>query len=148
VGILSQADWPEVRAQINVGLTAAQLPDDTIEMDAFVGRAEREVVATDPQAPSRTGAEAAAVRLASIYLTAALLVPAVPNIVRQQWPDISYQMENLSIADKVADLRHQAALQLESYLEAGTEPVPRIPTIFTSARSCRTERYRSGVWPT
>src|SRR4051812_45313755 len=85
--ILSPADYPEVRAQLDLTLDGTMLPDATIGLDAFVGEAEREVLARDPLALSRTGDEAARVRLAAIYLTAARLALALPVLTSEETPE-------------------------------------------------------------
>jgi hypothetical protein len=73
VAILTSADYPEIRAALSPDLGTDDLPDSVIGRDVYAGAAQREVIAIDPIAESRTGAEAAHIKAAAILLTAARL---------------------------------------------------------------------------
>ena len=107
--LTSANDLASVRRAIDVSLTAALLPDAVIQDQVYLGMAEAEVLRRDPDALSRTGDERAAVRRAAVFLTAALLLPAVPRIVSEQHGDLHrYQRTPTALAETIADLRAKA----------------------------------------
>lgn len=81
--MLFDADrYPEVRAQLDLSLGKAELPDEIIVLDSFQGEAERWV--TSQITASGAAATGPRAQLAAIYMTAALLAPNVPQIVSQK----------------------------------------------------------------
>ena len=82
----------QVRNILRIGVTAEDLPDNTILEPAFVRRAELAVYAQTDIANDAAFDELAAddpkrerLKIATLYRTAALLVPALPDIVREQF---------------------------------------------------------------
>ena len=83
MSLLTSADYPAIRAALDVHLDSTLLPDSIIALNIYQGAAEMEVKRRDPLAETRTGDDATRVRLAAIYLCAAALAPAIPRLVSQ-----------------------------------------------------------------
>jgi hypothetical protein len=134
--ILTAADYQEIREQIDTSLDATTLPDATIGRDAYAGAAMREVISRDPLAETRTGADAARVRLAAIYLTAARLCPAVPALVRVTHQETTYQQVAPRFDKRAEELRGLAETELAAVTASG-DTTPYRPTMFRTARGRR-----------
>jgi hypothetical protein len=106
------ADYIAVRAAMDLSLKEPNVPDSIIQLDIFQGAAEREVLARDPEAESREDDELARVKAAAVYLTAALLLPAVPQLLRERLGDQTYERLQLDVAARVAALRKMAFREL------------------------------------
>lgn len=129
--ILTPADFPAVRAAIDVGLDSAALPDAVIALPIYQGAAERAIAAKVPGWDSLTGDLAARVEAATIYLTAALLCPAVPQLTRETMPDYAYQALVSDPSARAAQLTRLADAELAVVLgETGQDA---LPTFFTLA---------------
>ena len=81
----------QIRNILRIGIEQEDLPDSTILEEVFVRRAELAVYAQTNTTESQFNALAAddpkreRLRIATLYRTAALLVPALPDIVREQF---------------------------------------------------------------
>lgn len=127
--LLSTSDYPAIRAAIDIGLAAADLPDAIIGLDLYAGAAQREVLARDPLAESRTGSALLAVREAAQLLTAARLVPAVPRIVSLSGAGEGITQKLSDPAALAADLRTRAEAAITAVLIAAQGARVR-PTAF------------------
>lgn len=137
--ILSAADWPEVRTALDVTLDSTLLPDATLEMDAYNGEAEREVLALDPNALTYSAGtdNARRVRLAAIYLTAARLALSLPVLVSEQTPSGQrYQRQAWDPVTLSGRLRSLATEVINTYLYPST-PASAIPFMFGTVAGCR-----------
>lgn len=136
MSILSSSDYPTIRAAIDTSLDSTVLPDATIALPIFVTAAELEVVARDPQAASRTGDAATHIKNACIYLTAARLAPAVPQISGETTVGKhTYTRKLQDIDEQVANLRAMAESALAAAVDSTASPAsPEVPTFF--GRAC------------
>jgi hypothetical protein len=134
--ILASADYQEIREQIDISLDALALPDAVVGRDAYAGAAMREVIARDPLAESRTGADGARVRLAAIYLTAARLCPAVPALQSETHGETTYRRMAFDATKRAEELRSLAESELSAVLEPG-DATPYRPTMFGLASGRR-----------
>jgi len=135
--LLSSTDYPSVRAAIDTSLDSAVLPDALIARDVFVGAAELDVLARDPLAASRTGTDATRITLAAIYLTAARLCPAVPNIIEEEdTGQHRYRRQATDWTKRAAELRGMADAEIQAIL-APTATTPGRPTMFVAASGRR-----------
>ena len=134
--LLESADWPAVRALLDVGLTADVLPDATIERDVFWGAAEREVLRLDPDALARTGDELKAARSAAMAFLAASLAPSVPRLTREDTDGYSYTADVAKWDALAASLRARATREIGAYLEEDDSAIRR-PTFFAAASGRR-----------
>lgn len=132
--ILTSADYPEIRSVIDLTMDAADLPDSVIAMDVFQGWAERKILVRDPDALTRMGDEAAAVRLAAIFFTAARIVPAIPRLMSESVMSSKYTLKPWDISEKVAELIQAAEDALDDYLPADPNPAG---THFVTVAGCR-----------
>lgn len=136
--ILTALDYPQIRAVLDVSLTSTQLPDDTIGMDIFVGRAEADVLALDPDAETRTGADLQHIKNAAIYFTAALLCPTVVRITSMtaQTRDLAYTRQAFDPEERAAELRALAVAEVTAVLTPD-DTTPNRPTVFARATANR-----------
>ena len=136
--ILSSADYPAIRAALDVSLNAQQLTDATIGQDIFVGAAEAELLRRVPDAASRTGDDLKRVERALVWLTAALLAHSVVRITSMsvQTRDLSYSRQSFDPERKAAELRGRAEAEIVMLLTPG-EATPSRPTMFTVAAGYR-----------
>ncbi len=137
--LLTVLDNPAIRAVIDLSLTAADVPDATIALDAFQGQGEARVLARFPDAASLTGDDAVQIRTAAICFVAALVAESLPRVLTEFVGRRSYgatkaaaTADMLSIA---AGLRGRGEAALASIV---SEPVPRVrPISFSIARGGR-----------
>lgn len=138
MAILSSSDYPAIRAALDVGLNAQQLPDATIGLDTFVGAAEAELLRRVPNAASKTGDDLKRVKRALVWLTAALLAHSVVRITSMniQTRDLSYSRQTFDPDEKAAELRGRAEAEIGMVLEPN-ESTFAMPTMFTLAAGGR-----------
>ncbi|MCO5181105.1 MAG: hypothetical protein M9896_13780 [Candidatus Promineofilum sp.] len=136
--ILTSGDYPAIRAALDVGLNAQQLPDATIAQDIFLGAAEAELLRRIPMAASLTGDDLARVKRALVWLTAAFLAHSVIRITSMsiQTRDLSYSRQTFDPDEKAAELRARAEAEFGMLLTP-TEVAPSRPTMFTLAAGHR-----------
>jgi len=133
--LLTAADYPAIRAALDISLTSAELPDLIIGLDMYVGAAQRAIRARDPIAESRTGDDLARVRLAAMLWCAALLVPALPQIASETHGDDTYRRQTSDPLAVALELRGRAEAELAAVLNAGTGS--RTPRPFAYTRAAR-----------
>jgi hypothetical protein len=136
VPILSTSDYPAIRAAIDVSLSDLSLPDSVIVLDMYAGAGVRDVLRVDPLAASRTGDALAHANTAAIMFTAARLAGVVPQIVKEAFPDHSYERKAYDPLELAGQLRASAGAELDAYLEPGALEQDR-PTMFAVARANR-----------
>lgn len=138
MAILTSSDYPAIRAALDVGLNAQQLPDATIALDTFVGAAEAELLRRVPMAAGKTGDDLKRVKRALVWLTAALLAHSVVRITSMsiQTRDLSYSRQTFDPDEKAAELRGRAEAEIAMLLEPN-ETTPAMPTMFTLATGGR-----------
>ena len=97
----------QIRNLLDLSLTAANLPDSTIEQPSFLRTAELQIydtlMLTDATYDTKAGSDELfkeRVRIATMYHTAALLIPVLPNIVetstlrlRTRYTEIDWQLK-------------------------------------------------------
>lgn len=132
MSLLSAADFPSIRASLDSGLTATDLPDATIALDVFQGAGEAALLAADPEAATRSGSALAAAKRAAILFTAALLAPTVALVTQEQLPDYSYQRQVATWQQRAGDLRARANAEIDGYLSVGRVDAER-PVMFALA---------------
>lgn len=138
MAILAVGDYPAIRAALDVGLNAQQLPDATIGQDVFLGAAEAELLRRVPTAASMTGANLARVKRALVWLTAAYLAHSVVRITSLSVTtrDMSYSRQTFDPDEKARELRSRAEGEIGMLIEP-TQAAPGRPTMFTLAAGGR-----------
>ncbi|GIW06364.1 MAG: hypothetical protein KatS3mg060_1169 [Dehalococcoidia bacterium] len=129
---IGAAQYPAVRAAIDVELTAELLPDAIIALDPYAPAAEREIKRRDPAWASRTGEDADRLGRAQLYLTAALLLPALPVLLERSVEDVRLRRQEVDLAARVAALRRRAEEELAIVLGAASGPAG-VVTLFGRA---------------
>lgn len=119
MALLSSAEYPAIRAAIDVSLDSALLPDAVIALDLYVGAGQRDVLAIDPAAETRTGDDLLHAKTAAIMFTAARLIGSVPLITREQRDTHGYTRQEVDPAQRAADLRTLASAEIDAYLDPG-----------------------------
>jgi hypothetical protein len=132
---LTPADYQSVRKAIDISLSEGSLPDDIIALPIYSGYAEQKVLSTVPDADTAGAARQAHLHTAAILYTAAALVYAIPNFVREQGPEFAAVVERVKPEQLAGDLR----LRADAELQAGAvDPdLSLVPLIFTVARGDR-----------
>lgn len=136
MALLTTADYPAIRAALDVSLTARDLPDSVIGLAIYVGAAEAEVLVRDPVAASRIGAEKQHLVNAAVFLTAAYLAPALPALTKERFAEYSYEQEVDWLA-RAADLRRRFEAELAAVLAPNDAATYSRPTMFTTAAGTR-----------
>ena len=134
--LLSSADWPAVRAALDITLDANALPDATIALDIYSGRAMREVEARIEGATALTGDDELKVTAAAVLLTAAKIAPAMPALTRGKAQYLEYQREGMDWSKRSAELRAMAESEIAELLEP-TATVTFRPTMMARAQGRR-----------
>jgi len=134
--LLDSSDWPAIRAALDVTLDAAQLPDATIALDIYSGRAMREIQARITGATALTGDDELKVTAAAVFLTAANIAPAMPAIMRAESQHLAVQRKEVDWNKRAADLRQAAEEEIAGLLEPDTAG-PYRPTMFARAKGRR-----------
>lgn len=138
---LTSAQWPEVRAVIDISLDSSALPDATIALGSFQGAAEAEVKAALPNWASYTDANSAEyqrTQRAAIYLIAARISRSLPALTSETFGNYRYQLQVADPAERSALLEDQAAAEIAAVLDpAGDADLAFFPHTFTVAGSAQ-----------
>lgn len=137
--ILTTVDYPAIRAALDSNLATTDLPNSMIAEPIFAPAAEAELLGRVPTAASMTGEDAARVKRALIYLTAARLAPSVVRVtsLSVQTRDLSYSRQTFDPAKKAAELRAAAEAELGALLVVAATEIGGPFTAFTLARGNR-----------
>lgn len=136
MALFTPADYPAVRAAIDVLLDSATLPDSVIVLDMYAGAGVRDVLLLDSLAASRTGADLLHAQTSAILFVAARLVGAIPQLTREAFGNHSYERKAFDASARAAELRRQAATEIDVYLDPGDVTSDR-PTRFAVASGRR-----------
>lgn len=123
-----------VRRAIDVDLDAEVLSDDIIRDKIYLGRAAQKILSLDPLAETRTGEQEEAIILATIFQTAAYLVPAMPNLITEQFVDYRVRFDPMSQADQMQRLTSAVDEQIQIALLTDTPQEFRRVGHFTLGR--------------
>ena len=91
--INTPADYEEVRKRIDNGLDATMLPDATIALDTYSGKAEDDVIARLKTLPDPSTAAGRKVKRACILRCAGECVPAVRSTFRRATGEFQAEVE-------------------------------------------------------
>lgn len=139
---LTAAEYPAVRAAIDVSLDASNLPDAVIALPMYADDAERWVVEQNPLAPTYTAGsdEFLKTQVAAIYACAALILPAVPNLTSESFSQAErYTREAIDVTAMQATLwaRARSAIRGVLVVEPDTTIRPPVRFLFTTAKGRR-----------
>ena len=90
---ITRADYEAIRKRINHTLDDTMLPDATIALDIYSGKAEDDVVAQLENPDGLTAAEQVKVKRSCISRCAAELIPAVRSTYRRMEGEVSAEVE-------------------------------------------------------
>jgi len=135
--LVEPQEFTQVRAALDVSLSADDLPDTVIALPIYLGAADAEIKRRDPNWATRDEDALARLRRAVIYLTAASLAPAVPELTQERYPEgYSYARAN-SYVKRSAELRQLAEAELALVLAPSEPETLSMPTFFGSASGRR-----------
>lgn len=135
MAILTTADYPAIRAALDVDLTESKLPNRTIDLPIYRDAADQDVLAVIADAESQTGENANRVKRAAIFFCAARLAPVVVRLtsLTVQARDLSYSKPVFDPEKRAAELRQLAVEELADISSAS----PTRPTFFSVATGTR-----------
>lgn len=133
--IITSAEYPLVRAALDIRLTSTQLPDATLALAIFLGEAEREVQTRDPLWDSRTGDDEQRLKNAVCYLTAARLAPRMPELTlsSERFGDYTYQRKATDWQSLADDLVARADAEIAGVLSETPATASMPSELFTVA---------------
>lgn len=131
--LLTAAEYPSIRRAIDPSLDTTLLPDAVIADPIYLGEAERVILARAPESATADDPELTAFVRACIYLTAALIAPALPYMTSETTDVASYRYAR----DPKAAAENGARLLAlyEGALATATGAALALP--FALARGCR-----------
>lgn len=135
--IVTPEHFAQIRSAIDVSLTSDDLTDDTIAASIYLAAADVEIKRRDPLWSTRSGDELAALTLAAVYLTAALIAPAVPQIKSERYPEGYSYDRTIDYRQRAEDLRAAAEQQLGAVLAPSDPASLAMPSFFAVASGTR-----------
>ena len=102
MALIETSDFESVRKLISTNLTSATLPDSVIGLVDYKSEAERRV-------SIQTSNEDDSAKRAARAFLAALLIPALPKLIKQNQAGYSYEMEKTDWGMRIAELEAIAA---------------------------------------
>lgn len=132
-------DYASVRRLVGMYLTTVELPDAVINDPVYLGVVESEVGqlipgwATHPQLPL--------IKIATAYLTASLIVPAMPDITSETWNGEHTYIKNSTDLLALADKYRAMGLNYLDEVDGVTLDVFEIPTMFATGGPTRRPLY-------
>lgn len=138
---LTSAEYPAIRAAIDISMDVSNLPDDVIGLSIYEQEAERWVAIVHPLSDTYAAGtvEFRTVQTAAIYACAALVAPAVPTLTGETYED-GYRYTRDKVDTGALQLalweRARAALQTLMEVSSGDSKPPR-RFIFTRACGAR-----------
>lgn len=137
---------PNIRALIDISLSEGALPDSTIKLDLYSGRAEDWVLEQDanallylPGAAQENATKAKRVQRAAQLYCAALLCPVIPNITRDDFEgNEGYTRKPMDYDARAQQLMAEANEEMLKLTETTPLDVTAVmPTMFTVAPGYR-----------
>jgi hypothetical protein len=132
---LSAADYPSIRAAIDISLSEGSLPDTIISLPIYSGYAEQQVLAVVPDADTADTDRQAHLHNAAMLFAAAALCLAIPSFTREAGPEFNASIDRVKPAELAADLRLRAASELEAGSPGAAAQL--VPLTFTVAKGSR-----------
>lgn len=120
--MMDTADLQDIRQLVLNELTSKDLPDDVINRDIYLGIAERDIFAraniTSSQYDALDAEQQTKIKTAVKYKTAVLILPSLPQLLRETVIGISYQYNQLSQTNKI-----------KRYEDLIDNQVPKVPEV-------------------
>lgn len=121
---LTPAEYPAVRAAIDISLGPRSLPDGVIGLPTYAGEAELWVLATSPESATYTpgSAQWQKAQVAAIMACAALLYPSIPILTSETYgSDYRYARSEVDAEKAARALWDRARTALA---DAAGDPTP------------------------
>jgi hypothetical protein len=136
MALLTTADFPAVRALLDISVDERSLPDTVILLAPFAPEAEARVLDRVTDAADRTGDEARHLHLAAIALCAALLAPSMPSLTSESvGPSVSVSRAPVDWPKRASYLQGVFESEMDAVLPKGTveDTTKRRPLLFSLA---------------
>jgi hypothetical protein len=104
--------FDSIRRAIDPELDSEVLTDEVIADPVYLGRAAQRILSLDPLAESRTGNEEDAIQMATVFQTAAYLVPVLTQVLTEQFVDYRAKFNPISQMEMKAMLESAVADQI------------------------------------
>ena len=138
--IIDFASYDAIRAAIDITLDRAALSDDVIGLPIFRDAADLNIKRRDPLWATRTGDSLSQLTIATIYLTASLIAPAMPRLLSEKiasgGDDYTRQFQAIDWAARGRALRQLAEDALDVIIDPG-DAISTRPTRFVAASGRR-----------
>lgn len=134
--LINYTHFDLVRAALGLEVDETVVSDDMIALPIYQGAAESEILRRDPSAATRTSAAGQHIINAAIYLTAALIAPAMTQLKRESFGDYSYAV-TADWTKRAAELRSLCERELAAVLDANNTATYTRPTMFAAASALR-----------
>ena len=122
--LLPALRYSDIRIALDPTLGDEAIPDEIIESDLILGRAERWAKAQDTAWETRSGEELKALYRAITYYTAALLSPGLPQTKQENMAGHTATMAFAETpAERTERLALMAQVEIDSYVSPTTEIV-------------------------
>ena len=134
---LTDSDYPEIRAAIQMGLGSSKVTDGIIAMSIYQGDAEDEVKRRVPNWATKLGEDR--IRRAAIFLTAARIAPRMTEIIQADAINeaASWRKNATDWGAVAADLQKRADDLIAAVIAEDVTTEPRTFTFFTVASGTR-----------
>lgn len=132
--IIDEADFPSIRAAVDVNLDIVSLPDEVIGLPIFAPAADLWVQGQDANWATRTGPEEEHLVNAAIYKAAALILISRPDVIRREVADMRTHWQPMALEKRIAQLEALAGSEIGFAI--GDENA-RHPVVFTAVGSNR-----------
>lgn len=129
MNLLTSSDYPAIRAAIDISLDPEVLPDSIIDHPIYAPWADAEVCRRDPAWAGRDAAGQQKLVNAAIFLTAAVLAPAIPQVIQEQTTEHSYSRRSVDWSRLADELRARAEQEIAAVVE--TSAAIDRPTMFS-----------------
>jgi len=126
--------FDSIRRAIDPELDSEVLPDEVIADPVYLGRAAQRIMQLDPLAETRTGAQEDAVKMATVFQTAAYIVPVLTQVIQEQFVDYRAKFNPISQMELKAMLESAVADQIGISISVDGPQAFQMVSTFTLGR--------------
>lgn len=147
--ILTDDDFPAVRAALDITLDAEVLPDAIIALPMFIDTAEDIAVKRVPDWESLTGSRRLHLHNAVVKLTASLIAPSMADITSETFASGGqiYKRQPMNWLDVAARLAGEYEDEIQDVVDPDRLTTSDVPTTFTAVRGFNYRaNYHRGYW--
>lgn len=134
--LLTVQTYPSIRAALGVLVDEHLLPDPTIQLDLYAGRAQSWLESKDPDWATRTGVDRQRLVNAVVLRCAGLLASAMPSLTAESFTgsEYSYSAQPVDWTARAAALMADAEEEVQAVIATGDTQTATMPVMFSSAK--------------